>query len=130
MSRILKYSRQREAIKEFLATRHDHPTADTVYINIRDQFPNISLGTVYRNLALLSDIGEISKITTGDGADRFDGTVHPHNHFICRNCHNVIDLEMDSIDHINEIARKNFGGTIEKHVAYFFGLCEDCVTRS
>lgn len=129
MSRTLKFSRQRESIKSFLATRHDHPTADTVYINIKDQFPNISLGTVYRNLALLSEIGEITKITIGDGADRFDGAVHPHNHFICRNCHKVIDLKMDSIDHINEIARKDFSGTIEKHVAYFFGLCEDCTTK-
>ena len=53
----LKYSRQREAIKEFLMTRTDHPTADVVYMNVRQEFPNISLGTVYRNLTLLSDMG-------------------------------------------------------------------------
>ena len=55
-------------------TRTDHPTADTVYLNIRQAFPNISLGTVYRNLNLLSEMGEIMKITTDGGADRFDGT--------------------------------------------------------
>lgn len=55
----LKYSRQRESIKEFLRSRTDHPTADTVYENLRQIYPNISLGTVYRNLSLLSDIGEI-----------------------------------------------------------------------
>lgn len=71
----LKYSRQRESIKEFLMTRTDHPTADTVYHQLRKIYPNISLGTVYRNLALLADIGEIQKICTGDGADRFDGQV-------------------------------------------------------
>ena len=54
----LKYSRQREAIKEFMMTRKDHPTADIVYMNVRKEFPNISLGTVYRNLTLLSDMGE------------------------------------------------------------------------
>ena len=59
----LKYSRQRESIKEFLRSRTDHPTADTVYENLRQIYPNISLGTVYRNLSLLSDIGEIRKLT-------------------------------------------------------------------
>lgn len=60
----LKYSRQRESIKEFLMTRTDHPTADTVYHQLRKIYPNISLGTIYRNLALLADIGEIQKICT------------------------------------------------------------------
>ena len=60
----LKYSRQRESIKEFLRSRTDHPTADTVYENLRQIYPNISLGTVYRNLSLLSDIGELGKLTS------------------------------------------------------------------
>ena len=66
----LKYSRQREAIKSFLMTRKDHPTADVVYHSLRADFPNISLGTVYRNLSLLSDLGEIQKITVNEGPDR------------------------------------------------------------
>lgn len=127
---ILKYSRQRESIKEFLRSRHDHPTADTVYANIRELYPHISLGTVYRNLSLLADIGEITKITTSDGPDRFDGNMHPHNHFICRNCHQVLDLDMESIEYINDIAGKNFDGIIEKHVTNFYGICGDCVTKS
>ena len=97
----LKYSRQRESIKEFLMTRTDHPTADTVYHQLRKIYPNISLGTVYRNLALLADIGEIQKICTGDGADRFDGQVRPHYHVICTRCHQVMDLDLDlSLIHI------------------------------
>ena len=74
----LKYSRQRESIKEFLMTRTDHPTADTVYENLRLIYPNISLGTVYRNLSLLADIGEIRKLPSTSGADRFDGRTEPH----------------------------------------------------
>ena len=77
----MKYSRQREAIKEFLMTRKDHPTADVVYSNVRDVFPNISLGTVYRNLTLLADIGEISRLRLGDGVDHFDADTTPHYHF-------------------------------------------------
>ena len=62
----LKHSKQRDAILEFLMTRKDHPTADTVYQNVREQFPNISLGTVYRNLTLLAEIGQIQKIAIGN----------------------------------------------------------------
>ena len=94
----MNYSRQRESIKDFLSTRKDHPTADTIYMNIRKQFPNISLGTIYRNLNLLSDIGEITRLTTGDGCDHYDFNTAPHNHFVCTRCHSVLDLEMDSID--------------------------------
>ena len=65
----LKYSRQRESIKEFLTGRTDHPTADFVYENMKQIYPNISLGTVYRNLSLLADLGEIQKLSSFGGAD-------------------------------------------------------------
>ena len=65
--KTLKYSRQRESIKACLMNRHDHPTADAVYASIREDFPNVSLGTVYRNLNLLVELGEIQKLTCGDG---------------------------------------------------------------
>ena len=67
----LKYSRQRASIKEYLSNTMEHPTADTVYLHVREEFPNISLGTVYRNLNLLADIGEVVKISTPNGGDRF-----------------------------------------------------------
>ena len=69
----LKFSRQRESIKQYLASTKEHPTADMVYMHVKEDYPNISLGTVYRNLNLLTDIGEALKIATPDGADRFDG---------------------------------------------------------
>lgn len=125
----LKRSKQREAIKDFLMTRKDHPTADVVYMNVRQQLTNISLGTVYRNLTLLADIGEIQRLRVGDGVDHFDADISNHSHFVCTECGKVIDLEMDSIDHINEIAAKNFGGRIAGHVTYFYGSCEDCTNN-
>ena len=73
----LKHSRQREMIKEFLISRKDHPSADVVYHNVRLQNPNISLGTVYRNLTLLAQIGEIQRLRVGDGIDRFDADTSP-----------------------------------------------------
>lgn len=123
---MIKYSRQRESIKNFLATRYDHPTAETVYTNIRLEYPNISLGTVYRNLTLLSELGEIQKIATGAGPDRFDGNPAPHYHFFCRKCGCVLDLEMENIDHINLLAEHSFNGTIDGHITHFYGLCPEC----
>lgn len=63
-------------------SRHDHPTADALYASIREEFPNISLGTVYRNLNLLVETGEILKLTCGNGPDHYDGNVAPHYHFV------------------------------------------------
>lgn len=126
---MLKYSRQRESIKNFLMNRCDHPTAETVYLSIREEYPNISLGTVYRNLSLLADIGEILKISSGSGPDRFDARITPHYHFFCKECGRVMDLEMGSIDHINVIASHNFGGRIDGSVTHFFGKCPECVEK-
>ena len=124
---MLKYSRQRESIKSFLMTRTDHPTAETVYENLRKEYPKISLGTVYRNLSLLTEIGEIQTISTGVGPDRFDGNVEPHYHFIWKRCGKVIDLKMQGIEHINLLAQHEFSGSIEGHTVFFYGRCEECL---
>lgn len=123
---MLKYSKQRESIKNFLVTRYDHPTAETVYLNIRREFPNISLGTVYRNLNLLAEIGEIQKLSPGIGPDRFDGNPAPHYHFICRHCGCVMDLTVSGLDHINILAGQDFDGEIKGHITYFYGACPSC----
>ena len=126
----LKYSRQREAIKEFMMTRKDHPTADVVYMNVRKEFPNISLGTVYRNLTLLSDMGELLRLRVGDGVDHFDATTTPHYHFICTDCGAVTDLELPIMHSIDTVAGGDFKGQINGHVMYFYGTCEHCLKNS
>jgi Fe2+ or Zn2+ uptake regulation protein len=124
----LKYSRQREAIKKYLSQTKEHPTADMVYMYIRSIFPNVSLGTVYRNLNLLVDLGEALKLSHGLGADRFDGNVVPHCHFLCTECQKVLDLDIDlkELDRINEIARHGFDGEIRGYSAFFYGKCPEC----
>ena len=122
----LKYSRQRESIKEYLNSTCEHPTADVVYLHVKQEYPNISLGTVYRNLNLLADLGEAIKITTTYGGDRFDGRTHPHYHFCCTKCGRVIDLDLDELHFVNKEAEKNFDGIIESHTMMFFGSCKDC----
>ena len=123
----LKYSRQREAIKEYLMHTDMHPTADTVYMKVREEFPNISLGTVYRNLNLLAELGDAIKISTGIGGDRFDGQTRPHYHFCCTCCGSVLDLHMDEMDSVNESARKAFDGIIDGHSTIFYGTCVKCL---
>ena len=125
----LKFSRQRESIKQYLASTKEHPTADMVYMHVKEDYPNISLGTVYRNLNLLTDIGEALKITTPDGADRFDECVKPHNHFFCTECRRVLDLDLDmkEIEQMNKAAATNFDGIIESSNTIFYGKCGDCI---
>jgi len=124
--KTLKYSRQRESIKACLMARHDHPTADALYTLIREEYPNISLGTVYRNLNLLVELGEIQKLTCGDGADRFDADTSPHYHFVCKNCGKVSDLPLDPLVNINHLAQEHADGTVESHTIYFYGTCKEC----
>ena len=126
---VLKNSRQRAAIKAFLMTRKDHPTADMVYANVREEFPNISLGTVYRNLTLLADIGEISRLHFGnDTVDHFDANAAPHYHFICNSCGAVedIDLPISLENSLENKAATVFDGEITGHETYFYGFCHKC----
>lgn len=124
--KTLKYSRQRESIKACLMHRHDHPTADAVYTSIREEFPSISLGTVYRNLNLLVELGEIQKLTCGDGKDHFDADTSPHYHFVCQDCGAVLDLPMPPLDTLNQEAQEFVHGQVNSHSIYFYGLCRDC----
>ena len=128
----LKYSRQRESIKSYLMTTKEHPTADEVYMKVKQEFPNISLGTVYRNLNLLTDIGDAIKISTPNGGDRFDGRLEPHNHFLCTKCGRLLDLDLDmhSIDEVNRLAAENFDGIITSSSTLFYGECSDCIKKS
>ena len=127
---MLKYSRQREAIQRFLMTRRDHPTAETIYSHVKKEFPNISLGTIYRNLGLLEEIGAIQKITARDGADRFDGNPAPHYHFFCTKCGCVMDLEFGPLKELDTLADTSFAGNIYGHTAQFYGICPDCLNHS
>ncbi len=121
-----KYSHQREAIRQFLAGRTDHPTADTIYTCLREEYPNLSLGTVYRNLALLADMGEIQRIHTGIGPERFDGRISPHQHFICTRCGRVYDVESDNLEAVIKLAAKSCPGKIDSCTANFYGICSNC----
>ena len=122
-----KFSRQRQCILDYLLNTKEHPTAEMVYLHVRQEYPHISLGTVYRNLNLLAEQKQIKKLYCGDGCERFDGDMKFHHHFICRHCGRILDLEMESFDHINTLANIHFPGRIEGHVTYFYGVCGECI---
>lgn len=124
-----KYSRQRECIKACLQARHDHPTAEDIYRDVREQLPSISLGTIYRNLAQLTENGEIRKITVGDGVDHYDDRTDQHYHFVCRSCHKVLDLKMSFDMAIDESAAEELGALVEGHMTFFYGLCGNCNSK-
>lgn len=126
--KTLKYSRQRESIKACLMGRRDHPTADLVYMSIRQQYPNISLGTVYRNLNLLVELGDVRKLSFGGGPDRFDADLTPHYHFICQKCGAVSDLAMKPSSLLNHEAQHYCDGVIDSHLTYFYGVCRECMS--
>lgn len=127
---MLKYSKQRESIKAFLAARTDHPTADTVYLNLRQTIPNISLGTVYRNLSLLVSMGDIVKISCADNIDRFDANTSPHYHCMCNCCGSVHDLPMEVMTDLNTHAEEYFNGIINQHQIMFYGTCNECLSSN
>ena len=122
----LKYSKQREAIKTFLMSRKDHPTADQVYSAVREEHPNISLGTVYRNLALLEEVGEIQRLHVNGNTDRFDADVSNHYHFVCDCCGCVQDIPMEMQVSLCTAAQKHFNGVIDYYYTCFHGKCENC----
>ena len=123
---VLKHSRQRDSIRENLRHRTDHPTADMIYADIRKEYPHISLGTVYRNLTLLSDLGEIRRLTGLSGAEHFDGRIVPHNHFICRNCGKIIDLEGPDCTDLIRDAEEKTDASVDNCNIYFYGYCREC----
>ena len=127
--RVQKFSKQRNAIMEYLINTKEHPTADTIYAHMREEIPNISLGTVYRNLHLLVDNGEIQKLTSKDGKDRFDAKTSDHYHFICNTCGKVEDLMIDPLIDINLINKFNNHIKITSHEINFSGLCEECLNK-
>lgn len=127
--KTLKYSRQRESIKTCLMNRTDHPTADALYLSIREEFPNISLGTVYRNLNLLVELGEIIKFTCGDGSEHFDYVTAPHYHFVCKTCGKIHDLPVSMVRPTSEFFTEPFPGRVDSHALFFFGKCESCLNR-
>ena len=125
-----KQFRKRNAILQYLQNTKAHPSAETVYADLKQQIPDLSMGTVYRNLNLFRQQGLASVIATVHGVERFDANTDPHVHFICSGCDSVTDLmEMDIPQALCSQAASHSGGEVEQCSLSFVGRCSQCVNR-
>lgn len=116
-------SKQRDAILNELTSRYDHPTAMELYMSVRAVIPNLSLGTLYRNLSKLEENNMLIRLPDG-ATDRFDGNVNPHAHFKCSSCGKVYDI-MSAENNFSLIKDRNIG-KIYGFNLMLFGICKSC----
>lgn len=122
----MKYSAQRELIKQKVIGNKEHLTADEVYLMVKQEMPNISLATVYRNLNILVEAGLISKIAFPNSSDRFDGSTVEHFHMVCVNCGTILDIEDGILSELDErIEALLEFRVITKHFVAK-GICKAC----
>lgn len=126
----LRMTRQREVILEELRKADTHPSADEVYAMVRKRMPRISLGTVYRNLEILSESGDIQKLESGCSLKRFDGNPAEHSHIRCIGCDRIADAPMVpgfevDLERVNAAGFEIVGYRLE-----FIGLCPQCSDKT
>lgn len=121
-----KHSKKRDAILECVRSTQTHPTADWVYAQLKPAFPDLSLGTVYRNLAAFKAEGVIASLSSVDGMERFDWCTSPHPHFVCTHCRAV--LNVDGVDLPQELSAQVTCGSVRDCVLTFYGICNQCVS--
>lgn len=122
-----KYSRQREAIYRAICSTTEHPSAEWVYARLKPELPNLSLGTVYRNIALFREEGSIISVAVVNGQERYDGATHPHTHFICDGCGSVTDVNCQAdIEAIVRDAEEQYGFEVIGHKLELHGYCPEC----
>lgn len=107
-----------------------HLTADEVYEFVRESYPSIGKGTVYRNLAILSEEGAIRRVEIPDGPDRFDFTLKKHYHMRCIRCGNVADVDLDEIPELEAKLHDSYGMKLLEYDILFKGICAECAARS
>lgn len=119
-------SKQRDRILEVLKQTRSHPTAKWIYDKVRKLYPDLSLGTVYRNLGMLVKQGFVSKLDFGSLYDRFEARTLPHHHFLCEQCGSVSDLDLP-IDHsLTKKLKSATGLKASRREIRFYGVCEKC----
>ena len=122
-----KHFKKRDAILACLRSTNEHPSADWIYAKLKPEYPDISLGTVYRNLTLFKEQGLITSLGTVGGVERFDANTDPHVHFICSSCDAVMDLpEMTVPQELCRQAAQGTGGQVASCQLTFTGTCSQC----
>ena len=119
-----RYSRQRELIYQALMHTDQHPTAEMIYNALKPENPNLSLGTVYRNLNLLVNEGMIVRMDFP--VERYDADTSPHAHFRCEQCGRVLDLRLPYDEKLDQMAAGTAGHEVKGHALVYHGICAQC----
>ena len=123
-----KHFRKRDAILAYLRTTDQHPSAETVYASLKTQIPDLSLGTVYRNISLFKQQGLIVSLGSVNGVERYDGNIDPHVHFVCTGCGTISDLHgLHVPEELNAAASREADAMVDHCHLTFHGRCRECV---
>ena len=122
----LKLTPQRLAVYKYLMSTSEHPSAEVIYKAIQEDFPTMSLATVYKALKTLVEVGLVQELNVGEGNFRYDGNADSHPHIQCVSCGSVDDLMNLSFEHLNSEVEKNSDYKVLSNQTYFYGLCKDC----
>ena len=121
-----RMTRQRAIVLDELSRTHNHPKADEIYQMVRKRLPNISFGTVYRNLRLLQELGFVRELNFGKGFSRFDARADNHQHFTCKACGHVLDIDSPVELSASEVLSAGRPIKISEYRLEFYGYCPDC----
>ena len=126
MEKKLRYSHQRERIYQYLCSSPEHPSAEMVFNDLRPEIPGLSLGTVYRNLKLLEELGKVRRVASFQGVERYDACCGDHAHFLCEKCGLVHDLGSANTEAIRSAITLEDGCTLSKLDLTVTGRCPNC----
>ena len=125
-----KITPQRLAIVEILAKSKGHPSVEDIFDQITENFPTMSLATVYKNIILIKSIGEVLELGFPDGSNRYDGNKpYPHPHVVCTKCKKIVDPDLDSLEHMTKEVAAETHFKILNHRLDFFGICSSCMAE-
>ncbi|MDA8213515.1 MAG: transcriptional repressor [Clostridia bacterium] len=126
MTKATRMTKQKRVILDVLKSTKSHPPADWIYMQARKELPNLSLGTVYRNLNILKDMGEILELNYGSTLSRYDGNPQEHYHFVCEKCGAVLDVDIPIQKELDMLAAQALETEIKHHRLEFYGTCRKC----
>lgn len=121
----IRKSVKRDAVRDELCSRCDHPTAEELYSSLKEDYPQMGIATVYRNLSKMTDDKKAIKISL-NGVDHYDGNTSPHYHLVCEKCMKIFDVDVPLLINIEQEAAENSGSEIFSHSITFFGICKNC----
>lgn len=127
MEPIRRNSKKRQAIYDALKATVKHPSAEQLYELLKPEYPDLSLGTVYRNLGILLDEGKIVSVGNVNGEERFDAVTSRHAHFVCSKCGAVIDVMLEGLELPDcKTVENSLGGRVDDFRLSFTGICNNC----